>query len=425
MSARQSASRTRPELREPASPLTLDAAYEYVSDRALVPGPVGRVGLELEGHLVDLAAPDRLPSWNRIQAAVADLERLPGRSAVTQEPGGQLELSTPALPNAVSAIAALRADEAAMVATLAEHGLGVAEVGTDLARRPVRVNPKPRYQAMEAYFSSTGFGTCGRAMMCSTASLQVNLEAGPASRWSERIQLAHRLGPVLVAISASSPVLAGEITGWRSTRQRVWGELDQARCGPLLAGTEPSLEWADYAMHAPVMLVLDPVTGGATPMMAPISFADWAAGRVHLAGRSPTEDDLAYHLTTLFPPVRLRGFVEIRYLDSVPRQWWPALAAIVTTLLDDPLAADTAAEATERTVGQWTEAARVGLDDPTLARAARRCVAAALDAVPADSRPGVERYAQLVESGRSPGDDVLDRVLGTDPTTVFGELAHA
>ncbi len=71
-----------------------------------------------------------------------------------------------------------------------------------------------------------------------------------------------------------------------------------------------------------------------------VPFADWADGRVLLGGRRPTIADLDYHLTTLFPPVRPRRWLEIRYLDSVPDAVWPAVVFTLATLLDDPVAAD-------------------------------------------------------------------------------------
>ena len=406
-------------------PLSLDSAYEYAAAQALRPGTVGRVGMELEGHVIDFGAPEVRPSWDRIRTAVDGIGSLPGRSDITLEPGGQLELSTQPFEGISAAIDALRDDQAAVHAKLAEHRLGVLHMGADPVRPPVRVNPKSRYAAMESYFVATGNEGNGRAMMCSTASLQVNVDVGSPQGWSERVQLAHRLGPVMVAMSACSPLMAGRSTGWRSTRQRIWGELDRARCGPLLAGSDPAHEWAAYAMQAPVMLVRDPLTKAATPMSSAVSFGAWADGTVQLAGRPPTTDDLEYHLTTLFPPVRLRGFVEIRYLDAVPLQWWPALAAVLVALVDDPVAADRAAEATEETTAGWTRAAHLGLADPALARAAQRCIEAALAVVAPELKSDVELYAELVHFGRSPGDEILDEVHRTDPTTAMRDLARA
>jgi ergothioneine biosynthesis glutamate--cysteine ligase EgtA len=383
----------------------LDEAVEQVTRAALRPGPVGAVGLELEGHLVDLAAPRRRVPWPRIRAVLDGLGALPHGSRVTVEPGGQVELSGPPLAGAAAAVAAVRGDRRMLRAALAEAGLGLAGVGADPLRAPGRVHPGARYVAMEQHFAALGCAGPGLGMMTSTASLQVNLEAGPDSGWAARVALAHLLGPVLIAVSACSPLLAGRRTGWRSSRQKVWGELDQARCGPLLGGREPAGEWAAYALSAPVMLVRDG-DGGAAPVRSRTAFADWITGEADL-GRRPTADDLDYHLTTLFPPVRPRGFLEIRYLDATPEPWWPALAAVTATLLDDPCAAERAAAASEPVAGAWDRAARDGLADPALRRAATGCLAAAVDAVPAAVRPEVEALAALVERGCSPGDAVL------------------
>ena len=383
----------------------LDEAVDAVTAAALRPGPIGAVGLELEGHLVDLAGPGRRVTWPRIRAVLDGLGPLPGGSRVTLEPGGQVELSGPPLAGVAAAVAALRADRRVLADVLARDGLGLALLGADPLRPPVRVHPGARYAAMEEHFTAAGCRAAGVAMMTSTASLQVNLDAGPPEGWSARVALAHQLGPVLIAVSACSPLLSGRRTGWRSTRQRIWGDLDQARCGPLLGGADPAGEWAAYALSAPVMLVRDD-DGGAVPVRTRAAFADWLTGEADL-GRRPTRADLDYHLTTLFPPVRLRGFLEIRYLDAAPEPWWPALAAVTATLLDDPVAASLAAEASAPVAGAWTRAARDGLTDPALRLAAAGCLAAAVDAVPAVLRPEVIALAELVAAGRSPGDAVL------------------
>jgi glutamate--cysteine ligase len=383
----------------------LDDAVGTVAAAALRPGPIGAVGLELEGHLVDLAGPGRRVTWPRIRAVLDGVGPLPGRSRVTLEPGGQVELSGPPLAGVAAAVAALRADRRVLADALARDGLALALLGTDPLRLPTRVHPGARYAAMEEHFTAVGCREAGLAMMTSTASLQVNLDAGPPEGWSARVALAHQLGPVLIAVSACSPLLSGRRTGWRSGRQRIWGDLDQARCGPLLGGADPAGEWAAYALSAPVMLVRDD-DGGAVPVRTRTAFADWLTGEADL-GRRPTPADLDYHLTTLFPPVRLRGFLEIRYLDAAPEPWWPALAAVTATLLDDPVAADRAAAASAPVAGAWTRAAREGLADPALRRAAAGCLAAAVDAVPGVLRPEVTALAELVAAGRSPGDAVL------------------
>jgi glutamate--cysteine ligase len=403
----------------PVPALNLDDAVEYVVRAALHSRPPGPVGLELEGHLVDLDAPGRRVPWAQIGSVLDALPPLPGGSRVSLEPGGQVELSGPPAVGVAAAVAGIRADRQVLEAALAADRLGLADLGSDPLRRPIRVNPAPRYWAMEEHFTAVGCASAGLAMMTSTASLQVNLEAGFPSDWGPRVTLAHQLGPVLVAVSACSPLLSGRRTGWRSTRQQVWSNLDQARCRPLLGGEDPAGEWAAYALSAPVMLVHDPDTGCTAPVRTRTAFADWVTGEVPLGGRRPTTSDLDYHLTTLFPPVRLRGFLEIRYLDAAPEPWWPALAAVTATLLDDASAADRAAEASAPVAGLWDRAARLGLADEALRTAARGCLAAALDAVPLALLPEVAALAALVDRAQSPGDAVLAAVRRSGPAAAL------
>jgi glutamate--cysteine ligase len=278
---------------------------------------------------------------------------------------------------------------------------------------------------MERHFAATGQARAGLEMMTSTCALQVNLQAGRRHQHAARVQQAHRLGPVLVALSASSAWLGGTRTGWRSSRQRVWGELDQRRCGPLRGGPDPAAEWAAYALSAPVMLVRDLEGGPVQPVPGRVPFSRWVTGEERLSGRRPTASDLDYHLTTLFPPTRLRGFLELRCLDAVPTRWWPGLVGLVTTLLDDPVAADAAAEAAEPVARSWSVAAHAGLADPAVARAAGRCAELAAAAAPPGLRPDVEAWADLATAGRVPGDDLDQRAAQAGPLRVLAEESRA
>jgi glutamate--cysteine ligase len=417
-----------------AEPLTVEAAYARSQQAALTESVIGPVGLELETHLVDLDAVAEAVPWPRVDRMLELVRKEARTSAVTVEPGGQLELSGRPAADVSSAVRELRADRARAAEALAGLRLGVVPLGADPLRPSRRVNPRPRYQAMERHFAATGRGEPGAQMMNSTAALQVNLEAGPRLHWPERVARAHRLGPTMVAISASSPWLSGRPTGWKSARQRAWAGLDPRACGPVpgcVAGNpdqdgalDPAAAWAQYALRAPVSFVRVR-EGDAMPVCSSISFEDWASGRVRLAGRSPTAADLDIHLTTLFPPVRLKGYLELRYLDMNTPRWWPAVAAVVTALMDDPVAADLATEATERTTGRWAEAARCGLTDAALAQSARRCLAIAASRVPAELSSAVADLAELIDSGRSPGDLLADRITEIGPHAAFEELAHA
>lgn len=416
---------------EPATgagePLTLAGATEHLARRALRPGPVGTVGLEYEAHLVDLAQPEGRVGWARIHATLSSLPPLTGGSRVSVEPGGQVELSTP--PSTLDgAIGGLRSDLGTLREALASVGLGLAGLGADPARPVRRVHPGPRYAAMEEHFCALGYGGPGRAMMCSTAALQVNLEAGPEDGWATRVALAHRLGPVLAAASACAPLLAGRPTGWRSARQGIWASLEPARCRPLVGGSaplDPAGAWARYALDAPVMLVRHGGGPGCEAVARKVPLRAWVAGEARLGGRAPTALDLDYHLTTLFPPVRPRGWLELRFLDAVPDRWWPALVTVAAVLMDDPRAAQAAWAATEALDGRWGRAARLGLDDPALRRAALYCLEAAAAAAPGPLRAEVEAYALMVAAGRTPGDVVGERATRHGPIAALEEECHA
>lgn len=365
--------------------------------------------LELERHVVDVSRPSAVVGWARLLGALRGVA-LPGRSRLTVEPGGQVELSTPPADGVAVAVHALQVDDDAVLrATLAETGLGLLGLGTDPLRPPVLVHAGERYAAMASYFAALGYQPDAAAMMCSTASLQRNLNAGPPLAWADRVAHIHRLGPALVALASCSPLLGGRETGWWGNRQSIWRRLDPSRCAPHLGRGEPAAAWAAFALAAPVMMVRRPGTGGVAPVRERVPLVDWCAGVRRLGDRRPTVADLDLHLSTLWPPLRLRGWLEVRLLDAVPSGWWPGLAAIVVTVLDHPGAAARAAAAAEPVIDRWSDAARVGIHDPALLRAARGVVAAALTAVPASLRPAVEAWALLLERGRTPAHLVLDR----------------
>jgi glutamate--cysteine ligase len=386
------------------------AAAQRIAATSLSDAPLGRVGLEVEAHCYDLTDPRRRPGWDELTDVIASVPALPGGSALTVEPGGAVELSGPPADGPLPAISAMAADRAVLRIAFAEAGLGLVLLGADPLRPAQRVNPGARYRAMEQFFIASDSGAAGAAMMTSTASVQVNLDAGPQAEWASRVRLAHALGPTMIAIAANSPLLGGNFSGWLSSRQRVWSQLDSARCGPILgvSGDDPSTDWARYALKAPVMLVHNP---DAVPVTEHVPFADWADGRTLLCGRRPTVADLDYHLTTLFPPVRPRQWLEIRYLDSMPDAVWPAVVFTLTTLLDDPAAAAIAAEAVEPVATAWDTAARVGLADRRLYTAANRCVAAAAERAPAELTDTMAQLVNSVEQGRCSGDDFADQAI--------------
>ncbi len=290
-------------------------------------------------------------------------------------------------------------------------------------------------------------------MMCSTASVQVCLDAGerdggPASvgwRW----RLLHALGPVFVAAFANSPLREGRPTGWKLTRQAIWARLDPCRTRPpgnAVPGAgngrarppdaDPRAAWIDYALSAEVMCVRRP---GDQPWTAPtgLTFRAWLRGD---GERRPTMEDLSYHLSTLFPPVRPRGHLEYRVIDAQAGDGWIVPAAVVTALLDDEAASQQAMDAAEGLWHQagtacggdfgdeagagggagwdcgspWEWAARHGPTDPLIGDVSVKCFEAADAALarlaaPATVRDAVAAFAErYVTRYRCPADDRLD-----------------
>jgi glutamate--cysteine ligase len=303
--------------------------------------------------------------------------------------------------------------------TVARHGLALGGTALDPLRSPHRILDHPRYAAMETHLDGWGFP--GRTMMCSTTSIQVNLEAARAGRDDpvRRWHLLHALQPALVAAFANSPLRLGRPTGWKSTRQAVWLALDPARTGrPPAAGGDLPHDWTRWVLDCPLLLV----RRDAAPWTAPkgVTFRDWLRhGTGVVPGRDgPTDEDLGYHLTTLFPPVRARGHLEVRYLDTQPGVFWQVPAAVLVAVTEDDAAADAALAAAEPVAGQVVEAARYGVADPALRRAATGVLSAAAAALAA--RPGWRPAAELTQTyldrwttrGRSPADDLLESPEG-------------
>jgi glutamate--cysteine ligase len=389
-------------------------------------GPPRRVGVELEWLVHDEQDSTREVAPGRLRAAFEDLRRLTLSSSLTQEPGGQVELSSPPADSLDDCVRTVSADLAAVRERLREHRLGLVGFGHDPWHRPRRLLTLPRYTAMEEYFDRAG--PVGRSMMCSTASVQVCLDAGVEGAgpdgYRARWRLAHLLGPVLVAAFANSPFSRGRSTGIRSTRQAVWATLDPARTMAPSDDSDPRDAWVRHALGAPVLCIRR--DSGSWTVPTGLTFREWMAdGGQRLTARAPTADDLAYHLTTLFPPVRPQGHLELRMIDAQPGDdGWIVPLAVTTALLDDPVAAVAALHAVrpldlrpyERAPGNplWRRAARHGLTDPALRIAAETCFAAAGEALPRLGaseriREAVARFAErYVARGRCPADDLLD-----------------
>ncbi|MFO7590250.1 MAG: glutamate-cysteine ligase family protein [Acidimicrobiia bacterium] len=381
-----------------------------------VDSPRRQVGIELEWLAVHADDPSVPASLEATTAAAAAGPPLPGGSRLTFEPGGQVELSSPPLP-LLAACEVTARDAASLGVVLADAGISLVAVGLEPGPRRARAVLTPRYDAMEAYFDS--HGTAGRTMMRSTAALQVNLDLGAGDEVETRWRAAHAVGPVLAAAFANSPIGPDGPTGFRSTRLAVWDDVDPCRTGVVNGHVTGRDSWAEYAMEARVMLVRTS-PDDYVPVLEPFTFGDWIE-RGHALGW-PTIDDLEYHLTTLFPPIRPRGWLELRMLDSVPDPWWRVATAVSAVLIQDRDAAAVLEPDLRGVRDRWATAARDGLSDPVLGAAARACFDVALDAMRAGvadptTIAATERFVDdYVRRGRGPADDRLDEwAAGLDP----------
>lgn len=351
-----------------------EVAEGYIARVCFKTGPPRRIGVELEWtvhHANDPAA--AITTTDLIAALGPHLPTTLDKASphlpldhggvVTVEPGGQAEISTPASASLSGLIRDTSRDIAQLTHLLASAGLLLGEAGCDPHRPPRRIIETPRYRAMERAFD--GIGPAGRVMMCSTASVQVCIDIGQTGRAGARWNALHAIGPTLIALFANSPRQAGGDTGWASSRMGAWYLTDPARTKPPQWTADPELEWARRVVDTPLLCVRRP--DGCWDAPAGTTFADWIDGA--LPAR-PTFDDLDYHLTTLFPPVRARGYFEVRYLDAQPGGDWLPPVAVLAALFAREETVDAAFQLAAPAAHRWVAAARDGLADPVIASVA-------------------------------------------------------
>jgi glutamate--cysteine ligase len=402
------------------------AAEAWIPRTCFKNGPPSRLGVELELMVADARHPDGLSAHfpqHRYPGLLAGLAHGGLDGLLTVEPGGQVELSSRPGQTLTDTLGVVCRDLAALRERASRHGANLVGIGSDPVRLPRRTAVEPRYDAMERYLDA--WGPSGRVMMCSTASVQVNIEAGvaavssgslprqPVTTFQHRWDLLHAIGPALVAAFANSGWRAGRPTGWKSSRQAVWLDLDPSRTGVPAAQPAECLEdaYTRWALDAPLMLIRR--AGGSWTAPPGISFRTWLRrGREVIPDRPPpTTEDLAYHLTTLFPQVRPRGHYEVRFIDAQPDDWWMVPVAVIAGLLGDAHAADQARADCVSIEGRWRAAAQLGVTHPELRRSATGVLLAAVGALRRDPANGlladqVEGYLERwTAQGRCPADD--------------------
>jgi glutamate--cysteine ligase len=338
-------------------------------------GPPELVGAELEWTLHHAAAPHAPLEAATVRQALGrhtpavlnsghPPDALPAGGELTLEPGGQLEISSAPATSVAALHAAVTADLAHLTDLLDDAGLVLGGHGIDPYRSPRRLLDTPRYTAMERFFDRRG--RHGRTMMCSTAGLQVCLDAGPAAELPVRWRAVQAAGPPMVALFANSGRHAGRDTGLASARMAAWWGMDPRLTNPPVGPPDdPAAGWVRYALAAPLVCVRrdgdcwDPPPGA--------TLHDWLQGALP---DPPTVADVDYHLSLLFPPVRPRGYLEVRYLDCQPGADWIVPVAVLTALFGDFRTVEAALEIAAPVAERWHSAYRSGLADPALRRAA-------------------------------------------------------
>ena len=386
---------------KPAGPLRIGAEHEkipfyranhspvpYGGDkgiRALLEGMRKRLGwdgIEDGGNLIGLYDPN-------------------GGGAISLEPGGQFELSGAPLDDAHAT-----ADELDRHLTVARSvaeplGIGFLALGMSpkwsLAETPIM--PKHRYAIMARYMPKVG--TRGLDMMFRTATVQVNLDFMSEKDMVAKMRVGLALQPAITALFANSPFTDGKLNGLLSARSEIWRHTDAARTGMLSFAFEPGMgfeRYVDYALDVPLYFLK---RGGNYQDVAGASFRDLLAGRLKEApGERATIADWANHLSTIFPEVRLKRYLEMRGADVGPPERIVALAALMAGLYYNPEALGSA----EALIEGWSAEDRQKLRDdaPLLGLAAevrgRDLRSVALDML-AISCSGLKRRARLNARG--------------------------
>ncbi|MCB0712498.1 MAG: hypothetical protein KDD67_09230 [Ignavibacteriae bacterium] len=273
---------------------------------------------------------DWQPAPVESSAAIAFTLREGGR--VTLEPGGQIEYSTIPHPNLTEALndverfeQLLREEGERVGLTFLSEGFN-SHLGGEI---PQLVVQKPRYLLMDQHFAEVG--PYGRMMMRQTCATQINLDFGSPDVAVERWRLANLAAPALNALFANSPNVFHD-QNYQSFRYEIWRKTDPCRTNFSYEASwsgDPVATYMSFALDATVLAISDPVEGFRSPSRS-LTFRQWI---VEGGDSGPDLDDWRTHLTTLFPDVRPRGFIEIRSIDALSGPLRRAAVELTVALL--------------------------------------------------------------------------------------------
>ena len=278
-----------------------------------------------------------------------------GGASVSLEPGGQLELSGAPLEHIHQTCAEVSRHLREVREVADEIGAGFLSLGfrPDTKLEDVPVMPKGRYKIMRDYMQKVG--TMGREMMFRTCTVQANLDFGSEADMVKKFRVSLALQPIATALFANSPFTDGKLNGYKSFRSRIWMDTDADRTGMLPFVFDEGFgfeQYVDYALTVPMYFVY---RGGEYLNAAGKDFRKFLSGDLDVVpGQTATMQDFEDHLSTIFPEVRLKKFLEMRGCDTGHWDELCAMPAFWTGLLYDGSALDAAWDM----VKDWTEEER-------------------------------------------------------------------
>ena len=259
-----------------------------------------------------------------------------GGGAISLEPGGQFELSGAPVETVHQTASELMAHLAQVREVAKPLGIGFLGLGMtpNWSRADMPVMPKGRYKIMTNYMPKVG--TRGLDMMYRTCTVQSNLDFSSEADMVRKLRVSLALQPVATALFANSPFTEGKPNGFLSARAEIWRDTDNNRAGMLPFAFEDGMgfeRYVDYALDVPMYFIK---RGDRYIDVAGKSFRDFFAGKLDaLPGERPSISDWANHLSTIFPEVRLKRYLEMRGADGGPWRRLPSLTAYWVGLLYD------------------------------------------------------------------------------------------
>ena len=398
------------------------------------------------GGIKDLLLAMQEFGWKPVEEGGKVIAMSGSDGAISLEPAGQLELSGAPLENLHETCNETGRHLQQVKAIGEKTGKGFLGMGMwpDKTRAELPIMPKGRYDIMLRHMPRVG--NLGLDMMLRTCTIQVNLDYASEADMAQKFRVGLALQPLATALFANSPFTEGKPNGYQSFRSHIWSDTDPHRTGMLPFVFEDGFgyeRYAEYMLDVPMYFVF---RDGKYIDAAGLSFRDFLNGELSvLPGEKPTMSDWNDHLSTAFPEVRLKSFLEMRGADGGPWNRICALPAFWVGLLYDQNALDAAWDRVKGWTMEEREALRntvpkLGLDTPIpngqtlkdLAAEILEISSAGLTArnrlnTSGDNESGfLDPLREVVAKGKSPAAQLLDRYHGEwngDVSRIYDEMS--